>query len=343
VRLVPIPIIAILLCVSPDSSANGQQPTIDIQKLEEKIQAVLPKIRACTVGVGNGGSGVVISKEGLVLSCAHVALEAGRRIQIRFPDGTSVRATTLGNHRDADAALIRIDQKGDYPFAPMAESGDAKVGDWVLAMGYPVTFSKRAPPPVRIGRVVRTARNVLISDAPIMGGDSGGPLFSMDGTVIGINSRVSSNIASNVHVPINQFRDNWDRLLASEDWPERRSSGTGGRRPQRPQQRQPEQTPQMPPADNDDPFKTLGIEVEKTDQGVMVKSLTLGSLADKSGVRAAHILMKIGDKEVTDIAQCRAELKKYMGKQKTVNITVTRADAAHAKVTKALRLQEKKP
>jgi C-terminal processing protease CtpA/Prc len=99
----------------------------------------------------------------------------------------------------------------------------------------------------------------------------------------------------------------------------------------------------MPPADNDDPFKTLGIEVEKTDQGVMVKSLTLGSLADKSGVRAAHILMKIGDKEVTDIAQCRAELKKYMGKQKTVNITVTRADAAHAKVTKALRLQEKKP
>ena len=341
-RLVPIPIIAILLCVSLDSPAIGQQPTIDIQKLEEKIQAVLPKIRACTVGVGNGGSGVVISKEGLVLSCAHVALEAGRRIQIRFPDGTSVRATTLGNHRDADAALIRIDQKGDYPFAPMAKSGDAKVGDWVLAMGYPVTFSKRAPPPVRIGRVVRTASNVLISDSPIMGGASGGPLFSMDGTVIGINSRVSSNIASNVQVPINQFRDNWDRLLASEDWPERDSSRrSGGRRPQRPQQR--EQTPQMPPADSDDPFKTLGIEVEKTDKGVMVKSLTLGSLADKSGVRAAHILVKIGDKEVKSLNECRTELKKYIGKQKTVNITVTRADAAHAKVTKALRLQEQKP
>lgn len=337
-RLVPIPIIAILLCVCAGSSAIGQQPAVDIQKLEEKIQAVLPKIRACTVGVGNGGSGVVISKEGLVLSCAHVALEAGRKIQIRFPDGTSVGATTLGNHINADAALIRIDQKGEYPFAPMAKSGDAKVGDWVLAMGYPVTFPKRAPPPVRIGRVVRKARNVLISDAPIMGGDSGGPLFSMDGTVIGINSRVSSNIASNVHVPINQFRENWDRLLASEDWPERRrSSGTERRR------QQPEQTPQMPPAESDDPFKTLGIEVQDTDKGVMVKSLTLGSLADKSGVRAAHILVKIGDKEVKNVAQCRAELQKYIGKQKSVNITVTRADAAHAKVTKALRLQEKKP
>lgn len=330
-----VPIIAVCVCGFTGSPvAVSQQPTVDIHKLEAQIEVVLDDVRNCTVGVAGSGSGVVVSKDGLVLTCAHVARESGRKIQISFPDGTIVPATTLGNYRTADAGLIRIDKPGEYPFAKMAKTEDVKAGDWVLAVGYPVTFSKRAAPPVRIGRVLRSFRNSLISDAPIMGGDSGGPLFNLNGEVIGISSRVSSNIASNVHVPIDQFHRNWERLLASEDWPERNSGQSSGR-PQRPGNSQPKQE------QTTDPFRALGIGLSETNKGVKISSLTVGSQAERMGLRTGHLLLKIGEAEVRDIQSSRTELNKHVGKHDKVSITVTHDDAAHSKVNFSLKLQGK--
>ncbi len=210
--------LAVLVCAAVSwlcLPTLGTAQDVNLVDLQKKILANLEKVRACTVGVGNGGSGVLVSKDGYILTCAHVAQKAGRRISIRFPDGRTARATTLGNHHDADAGLIKLDKPGDYPFAKMGSSEKLGVGDWVLAGGYPVSFLKGQPPPVRLGRITRKFRTQLRTDAPIMGGDSGGPLFSLDGEVIGISSKVSGSVNNNIHVAIDEFTRNWEKLVAS--------------------------------------------------------------------------------------------------------------------------------
>jgi serine protease Do len=327
-----------LLTTSP-SQLFAQNESVDLQKLEQQVQAVMEKARRCTVGVGASGSGVVVSKAGLVLTCAHVTREAGKKVRVTFPDGRRVNATTLGNYHTADASLVKIDSPGDYPFLEMARSADVSVGDWVLAIGYPVTFSKRQLPPVRIGRVIRSSQNSLISDAPIMGGDSGGPLISLSGKVIGISSRVSSNVASNVHVPIDQYLSNWKRLLASEDW------GPGARRKkkeQEPKQSQSQaQASSTPVQKQSDPFEPLGIQLKQTEQGPRIASVEKNSLAQNSGLRVGHIFLKIAGVNVADVAACRTVIRKQKTDNQQVTVTVARAEAEHAKVNVQLRLKEK--
>ncbi|MFK7819468.1 MAG: S1C family serine protease [Planctomycetaceae bacterium] len=331
----------------PPEEVLAQRQSVDIQKLERQIQSVMDKARRCTVGVGASGSGVIVSKTGLVLTCAHVTKVAGQKVVITFPDGRRVKATTLGNYHTADASVVQIDEPGDYSFLEMARSADVRVGDWAMAIGYPVTFSKRQLPPVRIGRVVRSSQNSLISDAPIMGGDSGGPLVSLSGKVIGVSSRVSSNVASNVHVPIDQYHTHWKRLLASEDW------GPGARR-NKPRKQEPRAAGGSAPKvraqspakvrsvqAESDPFKRLGIGLTQTKQGVQIESLADDSLAQDSGLRVGHIFRKIGKASVKDLASCRQAIRAHLSKKRdNVSVTVARAEAEHALVVVRLRLKE---
>ena len=346
-------ILAAALVLPLASPATAQDRQIDLQALEKEVQAILPKVRACTVKVGGSGSGVVVSKDGLILSCAHVTQKPGRTIQITFPDGRRVTATSLGHFHEADASLLRINRKGEYPFVEMAEADEVSVGDWVLAVGYPLSFRPPQLPPVRIGRVSRTARNAVISDAPIMGGDSGGPLFNLDGKVVGISSRVSPNIVANVHVPIALYRESWKRLLDSESW------GRGpGSRANRQQRRSNSESRRGSPPEPDvakssdkqstpdakvvaaGAFKSIGVSLKQTAKGVLVSGVMGGSLAERSGVRTGHIIRKVGDTEVKDIATCEAALKQAKSKYK-VMLMVTRQDAAHAKVTLGLMMKDK--
>lgn len=322
------------------------QDDIDLPAIEQQIQSVLEKVRACTVGVGGGGSGVVVSKEGHVLTCAHVAREAGRRVIISFPDGRTARATTLGNYYSADAGVLKIDKPGDYPWAEMADAEDIKVADWVLAVGYPITFPKRQLPPVRIGRITRYSRNQLVTDAPIMGGDSGGPLFNLDGQVVGVNSRVSGPITMNVHVPIDQYHRNWERLLASEDWPESRrpNASRNSRRTPQPEPKKPESEkspPKKPESEQSDPFRKMGVRLEDSKVGPKVTSLVVDSPAHRSGLRAGHVVRKIGGVSVRDAEACRRELRRHLGKE-SIEFVVTRQDKSHGEVTLPVRLQDKK-
>jgi serine protease Do len=190
----------------------------ELRALEAKIQQTLKKILPATVGVGNGGSGVVVSKDGLIVSVAHVTQKAEREVTITFSDGTRAKAKTLGNFRGADASLLKMVENGPWPFVEMAQGSDVRAGQWCLAVGYPVSFTRGQKPPVRIGRVLRQTATAVTSDCPIMGGDSGGPLFDLEGRVIGVNSRVSGSIIGNVHVAIDVYHNNWKRLLAGEDW-----------------------------------------------------------------------------------------------------------------------------
>lgn len=189
----------------------------DMVGIQDQVLAMLARAASCTVKV-DGGSGVVIDEAGTLLTVAHVGRVAGRSVRITFPDGKVVKGKTLGNNDKVDAGVARITDAYEGPHVPMGDSNAVKPGDWCVALGYPVSYKAGQAPAVRLGRVLDIQSHAIITDCTIMGGDSGGPLFNLDGEVIGIGSRASGSTRQNISVPVNEFTEAWDRHLAGTDW-----------------------------------------------------------------------------------------------------------------------------
>ena len=237
----------------PFASSNKIPKSIDeLRSFEKHVAQVVKRVTPAIIGIG-GGSGVVIDDEGHILTVGHVGARAGRQVQITFPDGKRLRGKTLGNNRGVDSGMAKITQQASWPHVEMGDSSKVKVGQWCLAIGFPASFTRGKQPPVRIGRVLSISERSIVTDCPLMGGDSGGPLFDLQGKVIALSSRVGGSIISNVHVPVNMYKKEWDRLVASEDWNDRsRSRGgsrNGGRTPQRRQRPPMDSEKESPKAD----------------------------------------------------------------------------------------------
>ncbi len=140
------------------------------------------------------GSGFVISEDGYIVTNNHV-IESADEILIEFFDGGELEAEVIGTDKNTDIALLKVTSETPLPFVTFGDSDTARVGDWVMAMGNPLGqgFS------VSVGIV--SARNRALSgtyddyiqtDAAINRGNSGGPLFNMDGEVIGVNTAILS-------------------------------------------------------------------------------------------------------------------------------------------------------
>lgn len=196
---------------------NSVKTLADLQRLETRIKFVVDRVTPSVVGLG-GGSGVIVSRDGTILTVAHVGSKAGRDITLIFHDGKKAKGKTLGNWAGIDAGMAQITEPGNWPNVEMGKSMTVKPGNWVITMGYPVSFNKGQRPPVRVGRVLRVTPTAITTDCPMMGGDSGGPIFDMDGRVIGQNSRTAGGITGNVHVPIDVYLNNWSRMMRGEDW-----------------------------------------------------------------------------------------------------------------------------
>ncbi len=192
----------------------------DLRALEQVAIRVAAQVLPATVGVELGGvraSGVVVSAEGDVLTASHVAGGPGRRVTVVFPDGHRVPAETLGLNPDVDGAMVRITQRGEWPFAPIAPAEELpEPGDWCLGTGHPGSWQPDRSPPIRLGRVIESNRYVIQTDCVIMPGDSGGPLFDLQGRVIAIHSRISDEPTVNLHVPAVTFLSTWDQLRSGQ-------------------------------------------------------------------------------------------------------------------------------
>jgi serine protease Do len=202
--------------------AGGVPKTVDdLRAMQDVQQRLIEKVLPSIVGVRVGpsqGTGVIVNEQGYVMTAAHVIGEPGRDATFILSDGRTVKGKTLGADYDNDAGLMQITDRGDWKPADVASSGKVKVGQWVLALGHPGGYQRGRNPVVRLGRVLRISDDGITTDCTLVGGDSGGPLFDMQGRVIAVHSRIGNSLTTNVHVPVAYYRESWDRLARGEAW-----------------------------------------------------------------------------------------------------------------------------
>jgi serine protease Do len=219
--------------LSPAFSKPAPTSLADLKAIERQVKALVARLSPAVVAVevGSGsGSGVIISADGLVLTAGHVCGAPNGDVRFTFPDGKTARGKTLGVNHESDTGLMRITDHGPWPHADVGELAHGRLGDWVLALGHPGGFDRQRSLVVRLGRILRLQDDALQTDCTISPGDSGGPLFDMYGRVIGIHSTISTSLAANYHVPINQFFDTWETLAkAGAPTPEPPRSYVGAR------------------------------------------------------------------------------------------------------------------
>lgn len=141
------------------------------------------------------GSGFIISGDGFILTNAHV-LEGAKTVSIGLKDRRELKARVVGVDRPTDIALLKVDAN-ELPVVQLGNSNQLKVGQWVLAIGSPFGLEQTATQGIisALGRSLPGDSYVpfIQTDAAVNPGNSGGPLFNLDGRVIGVNSQIYSN------------------------------------------------------------------------------------------------------------------------------------------------------
>ncbi|WP_193211122.1 S1C family serine protease [Luteolibacter marinus] len=286
----------LLLPVQADSSRpyindkKAPDSRHDLEVIQKHLSEALPASRRATVCIDLGegsGSGVVVSPDGLILTAAHVTGGVGKEFTVIFEDGRKVKAESLGLVASCDCAMARITEEGTWPFVEVDRDDTIQLGDWVYALGHSGGFDKERGVVVRLGRLVQVKDETVQSDCSLIGGDSGGPLFDLNGKLIGIHSRVDRSLQENLHVPMRAFTKNWDGMLKGE------FIGEG------PFAKKPEKGKGF-----------LGIGTEAREEGgLSIEKVGRESPAEKAGLKPGDILLKFDGVELETKEQLQELLK----------------------------------
>ena len=250
-----------------------------------------------------GGSGVIVDKEGYVLTNNHV-IEGADKVKVRLNDGREFTATVKGQDSRTDLAVLDINSK-DLPVATLGDSDQLEVGEWAIAIGSPFGLEHTVTVGVisakgRSGLGTGTYEDFIQTDASINPGNSGGPLINIDGDVIGINAMIiQPGTGIGFAIPINMAKQILNDLIKQgkviRPW-----LGVSVQ----------DLTPEMM-----EHFKVY----EK--EGVLVGQVYPDTGAEKAGMVSGDIIKSVDDKPVKNVNELVKEiLKKKVGQKAKVDI-----------------------
>ncbi len=236
------------------------------------------------------GSGFIVSADGYIVTNNHVITAEGKgeieSITVIMPDGTEYPAKLIGKDAQSDLAVLKITASKPLPFVKFGDSSKARVGDWVLAIGNPFGLGGT----VTAGIISAVYRNTgaggaydryLQTDASINRGNSGGPMFDMNGQVIGINNAIFSPTGGSVgigfSIPAEIASPIVEKLMKGQAI-ERGYLGV---------------TIQQL---NEDLADSMGLEHNK---GEFIQSVVPDGAGAKAGIQAGDVVVKVNGKEVT--------------------------------------------
>jgi serine protease Do len=192
--------------------ANQNSPANPNNPLDQNEPSTTPPVPDKNQLTGIG-SGVIVSKEGMVITNNHV-ITGAKRVVVKLADETEVEATAVRGDVDSDVATLKINREGGFPAVELGDSDQLEIGDWVLAIGSPFRLEATVSAGIisaknRVLRRINRGR-LLQTDAAINPGNSGGPLIDLDGRAIAISTAIASRNGSyqgiGFAIPINQAK-----------------------------------------------------------------------------------------------------------------------------------------
>lgn len=309
------------------SSTSVQNINISPSDEISTVQAVAKKAMSSVVGitiiqvqrqfiweteVEGIGSGVIVDSNGYILTNSHVVADGrAKSINVLFENGDTAEGRVLWNDPTLDIAIVKVDARG-LPVADLGDSDILEVGEIAVAIGNPLglEFQRTVTAGVISGlnRSIRTQdgnlmENLIQTDASINPGNSGGPLLNSKGEVIGINTaKVQTGEGLGFAIPINMIKPIIEEVIS-----------TGN-------------------------FETVymgiyGVEVEVyerqygvntgLDSGIIVWEVVEGSPADKAGIRAGDIVVKIDNEYIENMNRLKRVLYRYKIGDRA-NVTIVR-------------------
>lgn len=259
------------------------------------------------------GSGVIIDKEGFILTNEHV-IHGADKITVTLPDGREFEGSLTGSDVQSDLAVVKVDSDKDLPFAELGNSDNVKIGHWAIAIGNPFAFAVKNPEPTltvgvvsalgrslpRTDRRLREYSDLIQTDAAINPGNSGGPLVNIQGEIIGINVAILGGAEGiGFAVPVNTAKKIMGDLMQGK----KVLYGWIG---------------VMIQDMDSDLVKYFGLKNKK---GVLVSRILEHGPAEKAGLVAGDIITSFDGKEVRNTQDLiRKVLKKDVGEKAELEV-----------------------
>ena len=295
----------------PSPAQNGT-----VAAAAAKIEPSLVTIAVRSSGGGGIGSGVVLDKDGHILTNNHVVAGAGDQgtIMVTFHSGATATAKVVGTSEPNDLAVIKVDGVKDLNPATFAKSSELQVGQTVVAAGAPLGLSESVTSGIvsNTARPVRSGENndavylAVQTDAAINPGNSGGPLVDLNGAVVGINSSIASTSSGadggqpgNIGIGFAVPSDIAGRVASDLITTGKASSAQLG-------------------------VRLSGSDAElPTSVGVPLSEVVSGGPADKAGLRTGDVVTKINNFDTTTTDGLIAATRFY-APDTTVKVTFVR-------------------
>jgi len=252
------------------------------------------------------GSGVIISPDGYIITNNHV-IEGSNALSITLNDNRTFDAKIIGTDPKTDIALLKIESDDTLPYTTFADSDQAKIGEWVLAVGNPFNLTSTVTAGIISAKSRdlsgRNSQSFIQTDAAVNPGNSGGALVNRNGDLIGINTAISSQTGSYIGysfaVPSNIAKKVVQDIMEYGDVQNGILGVTGG-------------------ALNGKSLEDLG-----ESQGFYISEIEEDSGAEKAGLKSGDIIKKIDDTQITKFS----DLSGYLATKRpndVVNVTYLR-------------------